>query len=146
MFKKLLWATDGSAPADAALPYIRSLAESGAEVVVAHCEERTVPVTSAGSYPFHANEDELQEKIERQVAEISAAGVPATLRLSRAQVGGAAHAIAETAGETGAEIIVVGTRGHTPLGGLLVGSVTQRLLHIAPCPVLAVPQNGHHGH
>ena len=37
---------------------------------------------------------------------------------------------------------MVGTRGHTPLGGMLLGSVTQRLLHIAPCPVLAVPANG----
>jgi hypothetical protein len=31
------------------------------------------------------------------------------------------------------------THGHTALGGLIVGSVTQRLLHIAPCPVPVVP-------
>jgi nucleotide-binding universal stress UspA family protein len=37
------------------------------------------------------------------------------------------------------DAIVVGTRGHTPIAGLLVGSVTQRLLHIAPCPVIVVP-------
>jgi nucleotide-binding universal stress UspA family protein len=37
------------------------------------------------------------------------------------------------------DAIVVGTRGHTPIAGLLVGSVTQRLLHIAPCPLIAVP-------
>jgi nucleotide-binding universal stress UspA family protein len=54
-------------------------------------------------------------------------------------VGGAAHAIAEIAGREHVDLIVVGTRGRTALAGLLIGSVTQRLLHIAPCPVLAVP-------
>ena len=43
------------------------------------------------------------------------------------------------AAEGGHSAIVVGTRGRTALTGLLLGGVTQRLLHIAPCPVLAVP-------
>ena len=36
-------------------------------------------------------------------------------------------------------MIVVGTRGHGPVVGVVVGSVTQQLLNLAPCPVLAVP-------
>jgi nucleotide-binding universal stress UspA family protein len=54
-------------------------------------------------------------------------------------MGGAAHVIAEIAKEKGAELIVTGTRGHGPLSGLLVGSVTHRLVQIAHCPVLVVP-------
>jgi nucleotide-binding universal stress UspA family protein len=56
-----------------------------------------------------------------------------------ASAGGAAHAIADAAKEAGADLVVVGTRGQGPLTGLLLGSVTHRLLHVAPCPVLAVP-------
>ena len=54
-----------------------------------------------------------------------------------------AQGIADIAEEVEADVIVVGTRGHWAIGGLLVGSVTQRLLHVAPCPVLSVPPVTH---
>ena len=140
MYRKVIWATDGSQAADRALAHARALAvESGGSLTVVYCEEFTLPGKGGGSYPVHANEPEIQEKIDRQVAELSAAGLGASLRMGRSRVGGAAHAIVEAAVEEDADLIVVGTRGHTPLAGLLLGGVTQRLLHIAPCPVLAVP-------
>jgi nucleotide-binding universal stress UspA family protein len=140
VFKKVVWATDGSEAADRALPHAKAIAaESGAPMVVVYCEEFTMPGKGGGSVPVHANEDELQTKVERQVADLVSDGIAATLEPSRSRVGGAAHAIAETAVREEADLIVVGTRGHTPLAGLLLGSVTQRLLHIAPCPVLVVP-------
>jgi nucleotide-binding universal stress UspA family protein len=140
MFKRVVWATDGSDDADQALPHAKTFATDGGGVlIVVHCEERTLPGKGGGSFPRNANEDELQEKIKRQVADLSNEGVQASLHLVKSQVGGAAHAIAELATAEQADVIVVGTRGHTVLVGLLVGSVAQRLLHIATCPVLVVP-------
>ena len=140
MFKKVIWATDGSQSADRALSQAKTIAaESKAPLVVVHCQEYTMPGKGGGSVPVHANEDELESKVERQVAEMSKEGVSATLESTRSRVGGAAHAIAEVAAREQADLIVVGTRGHTAIAGLLLGSVTQRLLHISPCPVLAVP-------
>jgi nucleotide-binding universal stress UspA family protein len=143
MFKKVMWATDGSEAADLAMPLARTLAaEGGGELLIMHCEELTMPGKAGGRFPRYANEDELREKIERQARELSSDGVQASLQMARTSVGGAGHVIADVARERQADVIVVGTRGHTALGGLLLGSVTQRLLHIAPCPVLAVPIRG----
>ncbi len=140
MFKKVVWATDGSESADQSLPLAKSLAaEGGGAMVVVHCEEITMPGKGGGRLPLHANEGDLKDKIAKQVSELSDGGVPTTLQTYSISVGGAAHVIADAAKEAQADLIVVGTRGHTVLGGLLLGSVTQRLLHVAPCPVLAVP-------
>lgn len=142
MFNKVVWATDGSDSADRALGFARALAaESGGELLAVYCTEFTLPGKGPGGrYPVHANENELQEKVRRQVADLSQDGVRAELQVHGTDVGGAAHVISDAATEAKADLIVVGTRGRTTLAGLLLGSVTQRLLHIAPCPVLAVPK------
>lgn len=138
MFETIIWATDGSDAADAALPYARGLAESeDHRLVVVHSKE--LLRGRAGGYPLYADEDELQSKIRQQADELRSAGLDVTLKIATSAASGAAYLIAEVAHELDADVIVVGTHGHTALGGLLLGSVTQRLLHIAPCPVLAVP-------
>ena len=143
MFKKVVWATDGSKVADQALPVARTLAaDGGGELLAVHCEELMQPGKAVGRYPIHADERELKAKIEQQVAELSAGGVPATLQITSASAGQSAEVIADVAREAQGDVIVVGTRGHTALGGLLLGSMTQRLLHITSRPVLAVPANG----
>ncbi len=145
MYKKVVWATDGSDAADDALVHARALAqESHGELLAIHCDEYTLPGKGGGSFSVNANEGELEAKIERQVKELSGDGVSAKVEFVRRPAGGAAHAIADYAQAEQADLIVAGTRGHTPLVGLMVGSVTNRLLHIAPCPVLAVrPAKAH---
>jgi nucleotide-binding universal stress UspA family protein len=138
MFKTIVWATDGSEAADLALPYVKSLAKEGdGNVVVFHSREITAG--RGGGYTVNVDEEEVVAKIEGQVRELSGDGVRATAKIEGSMVGRAADATAAAAQEVSADVIVVGTRGHTRLSGLLLGSVTQRLLQIATCPVLAVP-------
>ena len=140
MFKKIIWATDGSATADRALELAKSLAkQDGAALIALHSLEELAGPGGRGAYPEQADEEDVEAKIGRQVDELVAEGISAQRRVVQGGVTGAAHTIARVASEDGADLIVAGTRGHTTLSGLLLGSVTHRLLHIAPCPVLVVP-------
>jgi nucleotide-binding universal stress UspA family protein len=141
VFNKVVWATDGSKSADEALGLAKTLAEeSSGELFAVHCEE--LGLWGNQAVPAHGHEDKFKEKIEGQVAELSNSGLTATLTLTKSGIGGAAHAIADAAKTLQADVIVTGTRGHTPLAGLVLGSVTERLLHLAPCPLLVVPSKG----
>jgi Universal stress protein family len=56
MFQRVMWATDGSDAADQALPLAKTLAaDGGGKLLVAHCEELTMPGKAGGSFPVHAN-------------------------------------------------------------------------------------------
>lgn len=135
MFETIVWATDGSAAADLALPHATSLAD-GHRLIAIH--SRQVFHGRAAGHPVLADEDELEAKIRAQVDTLRTGGLDATVQVV-GDTPGTAEAIAEAARIAGADVIVVGTRGHGAVAGLLLGNVTQRLLHVSPCPVLAVP-------
>jgi nucleotide-binding universal stress UspA family protein len=137
MFKSVVLALDGSESSDRALQFATELAgEHKSSVLVVHVRE--LAVGRAGG-PAHVNEDELQAKIESQVKALGDAGVDAKLEVHSTHVGAPAHVIAEAAQRVGADAIVTGTRGHTIVAGMLLGSVPLRLLHVAHCPVVVVP-------
>ena len=65
-----------------------------------------------------------------------AAGTTVTL-VSRA--GQSAAAIVDQAVDSSADLIVMGTHGRTGFNRLLIGSVAERVVRQAPCPVLTIP-------
>ncbi len=139
MFRTIIWATDGSETADGALPFATALADSeSGRLIAVHGKEVFVGGRATG-VPVLADEEELEAKIDRQVNELRAVGLDVTLKLVSGMPKHAAQMLADVAREVDADAIVVGTRGHGPLAGAVIGSVTQQLLHLAPCPVLAVP-------
>jgi nucleotide-binding universal stress UspA family protein len=137
MFKTIVLALDGSEAARRAAPLAVELAErDGARLVIVHVDER---IAGKGGGQVHLDEDSIQADIREQAEQFAQRGIATTVRMSEAMVGGPARPIADVAREEGADLIVVGTRGHAGLSGILLGSVTQRLLHLAHQPVLAVP-------
>lgn len=137
MFKTVVVALDGSSSSDEAFGRALDLArESGGRIVGVHVKELT-----AGRFagPVHVDEDEILSHVRRQIDEAAKAGIPATLEVHTSMTGGPAHIVGEAAERLGGDVIVCGTRGHTALAGIFLGSVAQRLPHVAPCPILIVP-------
>jgi nucleotide-binding universal stress UspA family protein len=138
LFKNIVLALDGSDGSREAIPLATELAKRDqAALLIAHVEERIV---GKGGGPVHVDEDEIQDGIRELAGELGAQGIDTSIQTADVMLGGPAHAIEDIADRAGADLIVVGTRGHSPVAGLLLGSVTQRLLQIARRPVLIVPQ------
>ncbi len=79
--------------------------------------------------------DEADGKLRDTIAEVERGGATAQGRL---ETGIASQALAETAEVLGSGIVVMGTKGLTGLDHLLIGSTAERLVRLAPCPVLTV--------
>lgn len=139
---KLLIAVDGSAHALRALEAAGRLEPqtTGLDVVLVHV--RDVPIYSDQYPPLDAQAVELalQQQQSALLEAALAAARQAGLKQVRAQaeVGLAAKEIARAASELGVDMILIGTHGRGALGGLLLGSVAQRVVHLAAVPVLLV--------
>ena len=139
MFSKIVVALDGSEHSLRAVEYAKRLSpEKRARIDVVHVRELLVG-RGVGGATVKIDEQQIVEQIETVVHDLTESGYDVHLQVVSTIRESPAHIIADAAKEVGADVIVAGTRGHGPVAGLLLGSVTQRLLHLAPCPVLAIP-------
>ena len=85
--------------------------------------------------------EELRREAGRQLSEAAAkvdtTGVELRQEVVIAEGPGPSKSLLEAA--RGADLLVVGSRGRGGFQGLLLGSVSQQVLHHAPCPVVVVP-------
>jgi nucleotide-binding universal stress UspA family protein len=138
MFQTVIWATDGSTTAERALPTAVDLAaQTDGTLLVVHADEHLGG--RGGGVHVIANEEDLQRELVAKVDDLVTSGIHATFHVLHGLNKDPADLIATFAEEADADVIVVGTRGHGRVAGMLLGSVTQRLLHVAPCPIVAVP-------
>ena len=79
--------------------------------------------------------EESQASLLEAQQKIDAAGCAHTTHI---HVGQPAEVIAKLAAEQGCDLIVMGTHGRGGIAGLVTGSVANRVLHLASCPVLLV--------
>ena len=138
MFKTIVLAMDGSAGADKAVPVAAELARKyDGKLVITHVDER---IAAKGDMPsVTPNETDIRAELESKAEKLKADGIDAGVEFGTVVLGGPAKEIEDLAERIGADLIVAGTRGHSSVAGLIVSSVTHRLLHVARRPVLIVP-------
>lgn len=145
---RILFPTDFSEPAKHAQKYAMAFADRfGAELHLLH----VVPVNpmpfpdNASSWTLATTDQQWQvEATEKHLLQVLEPDWSQSHRTVRAAVIGiAVEEIMKYATQHQIDLIVIGTHGRTGLSHLLLGSVAEKLVRLATCPVLSVHPQGH---
>jgi nucleotide-binding universal stress UspA family protein len=140
--KQILVATDFSEPADVAVNYGRDLArEYDATLHVIHVIENVLAFYGPDiGFAMTDIERNIESAVQRDLASTIAKrdGDPLKVVTTVKRASNAADAIAEYAEANAIDLIIVGAHGRGAVSRFLMGSVAERLVRNAPCPVLTV--------
>ena len=129
----LLVPTDFSPGSEHALTAATGLARQfGARLTLLHAAH----VPDEFDMYLRIMEPALRREMETRRKRVEEAAVSVDAIMTR---GAAAQKIVESARGKGVDLIVMGTHGRTGLRHLLIGSVSERVIRLAPCPVMVVP-------
>ncbi len=136
MLKKILVAFDGSPGALKAFDFATDLAAAfRSELLVVAVIRLPEPTTTL---ELGAVLDSMKEQYEKDFATLRARlGEGPTLR-TRVEVGHPAEHVVAVAEREGVDLIVMGRRGHTAIARWMLGSVSERVLRYAHCPVTVI--------
>jgi nucleotide-binding universal stress UspA family protein len=141
--KRILAATDGSDGAERAVELAAELAHAldGSLLIVTVADDLSGSAIDA----LARSERDLGEAVDLIVNQILNHARTCASRTGAARIetlsgwGDPTQSIIDFARRHHADAIVVGRRGRGQLSGLLLGSVSQKLVTLAPCPVIVVP-------
>jgi len=141
MYNRILVATDGSESSQLALSNAIGIAKmSGAEIILLHVT--FTPQAYWGNnlaYGVTISADELEqlgnEIIQQTKKEMNGQDIHITSEIIS---GSPAQKIVQMAKEKNIDLIIMGSHGHGPFSGAFLGSVSQRVLAKANCPVMVV--------
>lgn len=143
-FERILFPTDFSEHARGAQNYAVALArEFGAELLVIHVVQLYSYVVDFGmenARQYEAITGTLQKLMDALLEELAAEPIQVNGRLVQ---GDPAGEIVRTAADEACDLIVMGTHGRGALEHMLLGSVAERVVRKAPCPVLTVRPPAH---
>jgi nucleotide-binding universal stress UspA family protein len=144
----VLVATDFSEPSESALNYGREFARTfGATLHVLHVVENSMMLVGpeAVGVDFAKLQSELESRAENTLNRIVTTEDREQLKaVTKVRAGSSpAFEIAGYAKTEGIDIILMGTHGRGVMAHLLMGSVAEKVVRIAPCPVLTVRHPEH---
>jgi nucleotide-binding universal stress UspA family protein len=136
--KTIVVATDLGGQADAALEYARKLAAHyGARIVLAHGLDpmEYAAVDAVPGSVLKPMTEAARKVLDRLAGDLLREGIHSH---SEIQQGAIADMLVDVARRYKAGLIVIGTKGMDGAGPVVVGAIAERLVRVAPCPVLAV--------
>ena len=140
MFRRILFAHNGTPAAERALIYLEHLArQESAEVIVLHVYQPPDRYLATSGYAALVAELEAvaSEVVNDTVQFLQRGGVSA---IGMVEAGDSpARVILETATDEDVSLIVLGTRGPSKVADILLGDVSTEVLRNAHCPVFLVP-------
>ena len=135
VMKQILVATDFSETSGAAMDYGRALARTfGASLHLLHVAEN--PFLRPTAADPHALKAATLRRLAGRLTDDDKDALHATAVLETSD--DPAGAIVKYAGAHGIDLIVMGTHGRGVVAQILVGSVAEKVVRTAPCPVLTV--------
>jgi nucleotide-binding universal stress UspA family protein len=135
-FGNILFATDFSPAAAQAIPYVKSLAKHyDADLVALHVRPPAVnPMTQPMSWPDGETTRKQNEELRDELLD-TFRGIRATALIEEGDI---QSQLQEAIQKNDTDLVVIGTRGRTGLGKVLMGSVAEEIFRTVTCPVLTV--------